>query len=165
GDPTPGRCALLLAVSVVVGSTMPSNAASAEASNCKMVQIADFPIRQAHNRLIVDGAINGQKIGIMFDTGSTLTVIPRPAAIRLGLSRQRARGRMFGIGGETDAESALVDEFKIGQSTRKGWRMMVAGEHEIGDDIAVILGEDFFHQADVEFDLAHSAVRLFQPKD
>src|SRR6516162_2762604 len=113
GDPTGGRCALLLAASVVVGSTMPSKVASAEASNCKMVQIADLPVRLAHNRLIVDGAINGQKIGIMLDTGSTITVIPRPAAIRLGLSRQKARGRMVGIGGETDAELTLVDEFKI----------------------------------------------------
>ena len=166
GDPTGGRCALLLAASVVVGSTMPSKVASAEASNCKMVQIADLPVRLAHNRLIVDGAINGQKIGIMLDTGSTITVIPRPAATRLGLSRQKASGyRMFGIGGETDAESTVVDEFKIGQSTVKGRRMMVAGEHEIGDDVTVILGEDFFHQTDVEFDLAHSTVRLFQPKD
>ena len=28
-----------------------------------------------------------------------------------------------------------------------------------------LLGNDFFHQVDVEFDLAHGAVRLFQPRD
>jgi hypothetical protein len=29
--------------------------------------------------------------------------------------------------------------------------------------VAVILGEDFFHVVDVEFDLAHKTVRLFKP--
>jgi hypothetical protein len=42
---------------------------------------------------------------------------------------------------------------------------MVAGERDFGGDAAFLLGEDFFQQADVEFDLAHNAVRLFQPKD
>ena len=40
--------------------------------------------------------------------------------------------------------------------------MLVAGEHDFGGDVAVILGEDFFRQADIEFDLAHDTVRLFQ---
>lgn len=43
--------------------------------------------------------------------------------------------------------------------------MLVAGEHDPGYDVAVLLGEDFFDQVDLEFDLAHKAVRLFQPKD
>jgi len=40
----------------------------------------------------------------------------------------------------------------------------VAGEHEIAEG-AVLLGEDFFSQFDVEFDLAHNVVRLFQAKN
>jgi hypothetical protein len=43
--------------------------------------------------------------------------------------------------------------------------MFVAGEYDLGGTVGVILGEDFFHKVDVEFDLAHSTVRLFQPKD
>lgn len=74
--------------------------AVAAASNCKMVQIAELPVRLAHNKLIVDGAINGQKIGVMLDTGAMHTLIVRSAAVRLGLARQEARGyRVFGIGG------------------------------------------------------------------
>ena len=161
-----GRALLaFLAASVATGLALASMAAAA-ASDCKMVQIVELPVRLEHNKLIVDGAINGQKIGVMLDTGMTNTLIVRSAAVRLGLARQEARGyRMLGIGGETHVEAALVDEFKIGQATRKGWRMLVAGEHDLGDDVAVLLGEDFFDQVDVEFDLAHNAVRLFQPKD
>lgn len=141
-------------------------AIAANPSACKMVQIAELPIRFVHGKLIVDGAINGQKVGIMLDTGSTNTVMPRPTAIRLELSRQKALGyRMFGVGGETDVELTVVDELKIGEAKVTWHRMLVAGEHEFGDDVAVLLGEDFFHQVDVEFDLAHNAVRLFRPTD
>jgi len=72
---------------------------------------------------------------------------------------------MYGVGGTTDVEVALVDEFKIGQAERKKLWMLVAGEQDPGDDVAVLLGDDFFQAFDVEFDLAHNAVRLFQPKD
>jgi predicted aspartyl protease len=84
----------------------------------------------------------------------------------LGLTRYEAKDyRAFGIGGETHAESVHIDEFRIGESVRKNWRVLVAGEHDFSDDIAVILGDDFLQQIDLEFDLAHHAVRLYQTKD
>jgi clan AA aspartic protease (TIGR02281 family) len=155
----------LLATSIAIALAAASMPVAA-ASYCKMVQIADWPVRVERNHLIVDGAINGQKIAIMLDTGATKSLILRSATERLGLTRQEVRGyRIFGIGGETHVESANVDEFQIGQFTRKNWRVLVAGERDSGQDIAFILGEDFLYQVDVEFDLAHGAVRLFQPKD
>ncbi len=155
----------LLALAAALGLAMDGVAVAAK-SDCKFFQIADLPVRVVKNKLIVDGAINGQKIGIFIDTGTTTTMILRPATDRLGLERHELRGyRIFGIGGETKAEYALIDEFKIGQASRKGWKMLVAGEHDFGEEVAVLLGEDFFGQIDVEFDLAHGAVRLFQPKN
>ena len=157
-------CAILVAA-LAIGLALASNTVAA-ASNCKMVQIADWPVRLERGHLIVDGAINGQKIGILVDTGATRSLILRSATERLGLTRRQARGyRMVGVGGEAYVEAADVDEFKIGQVTRKNWRVLVAGERDFGRDIAFVLGEDFLYQVDVEFDLAHGAVRLFQPKD
>ncbi len=157
------RCTLLFGAAAALAL---AGAAQADVAACKMVKIADLPVRVVKNKLIADGAINGQKTGIVLDTGAMMTLILRPATDRLGLQRQEARGyRIFGIGGETKAESVLIDDFRIGQASRKGWRMLVAGEHAIVEDAAVILGEDFFDQVDVEFDLAHNAVRLFQPKN
>lgn len=133
---------------------------------CKMVQVAELPVRVVKNKLIVDGAINGRKVGIVLDTGASTTLMLRQATDRLGLERHEARGyRIFGMGGETKAESVLIDDFRLGQASRKGWRMLVAGEHDFGNEVGVLLGEDFFDQVDVEFDLAHDAVRLFQPKN
>src|SRR5207253_3119801 len=38
------------------------------------------------------------------------------------------------------------------------------GEHESPGDVALLLGYDFLHQMDIEFDLTQGAVRLFKPK-
>lgn len=139
---------------------------AAAASKCTLVKVADWPVRLERNHLIVDGAINGQKIGVALDSGAQLSLILRSAAERLGLARQEYRGyRLFGLGGETHVEAALVDEFRVGEMTRKKMRLIVAGERDFGNRIDAIVGEDFFEQVDVEFDLPHNAVRLFQPKD
>jgi len=107
----------LLIASAVIGVAMASGIGAAP-SDCKLVRIAEWPVRLEHNKLIVDGSINGRKIGIMLDTGAERSLILRSAAIRLGLTLQRAsRYRMFGLGDETDVEVAHLDEFKIGQAT------------------------------------------------
>jgi predicted aspartyl protease len=132
---------------------------------CQLVRIADWPVELVANHLIVPGTINGQRVGVMLDTGSG-TMILRSAADRLGLVRKEARGsRAFGIGGATYVEVTTVDEFKLGELTRNNWRVAVAGERDLGASISVILGEDFLGQLDVEFDLPHNAVRLFEAKD
>ena len=155
-----------LVASAVIGVAIASGICAAAPPECKFIRIAEWPVRLEHNKLIVDGAINGRKIGIMLDTGAQLSLILRSAAIRLGLTlRRSSRYRIFGLGGETDVEVAHLDEFKIGQATQKNWQVIVAGERDFGDDVAFLLGDDFFHNVDVEFDLAARAVRLYQSKD
>ena len=44
---------------------------SAEAASCKLAQVATWPLRLVGNHLLVDGEINGQKIGIM-ECGCTM---------------------------------------------------------------------------------------------
>jgi len=84
----------------------------------------------------------------------------------LGLTRYQAPGRsVIGIGGESHAEYVHIDEFRLGQGVRKNWEVLVAGEHGFDSDTAVILGDEFFQQVDVEFDLPHNAVRLYQTQD
>jgi predicted aspartyl protease len=157
------RCAVAAAL-VIVALAIPARVVAAP-SKCTLVRIAEWPVRQGSSAPIVDGAVNGQKVGVLLDTGSGTTLIVRSAATRLGLVSYDAQGhRMLGIGGETAVETVSVDELKIGDAVRKNWRMFVAGEQDFGD-IAVILGDDFFRQVDIEFDLAHNAVRLFQAKD
>jgi predicted aspartyl protease len=72
---------------------------------------------------------------------------------------------MAGVGGETAVEAVLLDEFAIGDYVRRNWRVLVAGEHAFGGDVALIVGEDLFRRAEIEFDLAHDTVRLFEARD
>ncbi len=155
----------LLAASVVLGMASAIGIPGVEASSCQLVKVEEWPVRLQRNQLLVEGAINGKSVSVMLDTGAQRTLIFRATAVRLGVSLSATNDRMFGVGGETKVDLAWVDEFRVGQAVQKDLRILVAGEHDSGNDIGVLLGEDFFQRFDVEFDLAHNAVRLFQPKD
>ena len=143
-----------------------AGAAAAEAARCKVTRIAEWPLRAEHYRPVFDGAINGQTIAILLDTGAAMSLFLRSAAAKMGLTRYEAPGyRAFGIGGETRAETVHIGEFRIGQIVRKNWDVLVAGERSFSDDVAFLLGDDYFEQADLEFDLAHNAVRLYETRD
>jgi predicted aspartyl protease len=143
---------------------LPLGAAAADASGCKFARIAEWPIRIERNHLITDGTINGKPVAVLVDTGAMQTLVPRAAAARLGLTRKGVPGaRMLGVGGDSPVDTTLVDEFRVGQFARANVVMNVAGERDFGAD--VLLGEDFFRQFDVEFDLAENVVRLYRPEN
>lgn len=154
-----------LVASVVLAMASAIDIPGVEASSCQLVKVEEWPVRLQRNQLLVEGAINGKSVSVMLDTGAQRTLIFRATAVRLGVSLSATNDRMFGVGGETKVDLAWVDEFKVGQAVQKDLRILVAGEHDPGNDIGVLLGEDFFQRFDVEFDLAHNAVRLFQAKD
>jgi clan AA aspartic protease (TIGR02281 family) len=159
------RC-ISAAAAATIGLTLAGSVAAAE-SKCKVARIAEWPLRAEYYRPVFDGAINGQKIGILIDTGADSSLVRLSAATRLGLTRYKAPGRrVVTISGESQAEFVHIDEFRIGQGVRKHWEVLVAGEQGFRDsDVAVLLGDDFFQQVDVEFDLAHNAVRLYETRD
>ena len=155
----------LAAVFTAAVLTMASGAALS-ATSCKYAKFADWPARLENGVLIVDGTINGKKIGIVLDTGTERSLILRGSATRLGLPIQPIPGaKLIGISGETNVEAAQIDEFKIGDASRKDWGVIVVGDVDFGRSADFILGEDFFRAVDVEFDLAHNAVRLFRGLD
>lgn len=131
--------------------------AAAEAAQCKLVRIAEWRVRSDDHRPVVDGAINSARVGVLLDTGASVSLIQRSVAARLRLPLSKVEG--------TALEAALVQELRIGKTARQDWRVLVSDEHDFGDDIAVIIGDDFFQQADVEFDLRNNAVRLYQARD
>lgn len=157
------RVAFLAALVAIVFAL--ANAGVRAASNCQLIRLDEWPVRLERNLVLVDGEINGKKIGVMLDTGAMLSLMPRSSATRLGLERRTTPRVAYGVGGMSYLEVVGIDEFKINQSKRRNWRVYTTGEKDFGADIGFILGEDFFSQFDVEFDLAHNVVRLFQAKD
>lgn len=133
---------------------------------CRFLKVVEWPVRLVANHIVVDGAINGQAISIMLDTGATVSSIERQTAEFLKLPLRDAPGRrIVGIGGQVQAALAVVDEFKLGEVATQSLQLLVTGDGTRRRPWDVILGEDFLQRFDVEFDLAHDAVRLFQPRD
>jgi predicted aspartyl protease len=145
---------LLIALAIAA----PAAAQDAKASKCKLLRIAQWMLRAEYYSPVVDALINGQYVRVLLDTGAPLTVIRRAATRSLNLARTE-------IEGLPNAEAVYINEFRIGKWERNDWRVLVAGEHDFGDDVALVLGEDFFQNADVEFDFQSNAVRVYQTKD
>jgi predicted aspartyl protease len=139
-------------------------AVAAAPSDCKLMRVDEWAVRLERNLVLVDGAINGQTIRVLLDTGAMRSFVLRPAAVRLGLPRRTTPYAGFGVGGSSYYDIVQLNDFRIGQAVRKGWGVPASGENDPGAGIAFVLGEDFFSQVDVEFDLAHKSVRLFQHK-
>jgi clan AA aspartic protease (TIGR02281 family) len=156
------RAVLAAAASVALASAW--GAAATGSPACKFARVAEWPVRIERGHLITDGAINGRPIAVLLDTGAMQTLVLRSAAERLDLTRWDVNGaRMYGVGGESVVNRTLVDEFRVGQFARTNLQMIVAGEREFGAD--VLLGEDFFRQFDVEFDLAANTVRMYRAEN
>lgn len=156
--------ALLLACA---GLTFADAALAAERKACQMLTVAEWQVRANQYRPVIDGAINGEKVGILIDTGAYTSLIRRSAVTRLGLQAFSLTSppRGYGVGGATRAEGIDIAELKIGTAVRRNWRAHVVGEHDFGGEVAMLLGDDFFGQGEVEFDMAAGKVRLFKAKD
>jgi hypothetical protein len=146
---------LLLAMACSTGGAAPK---------CALEQIDEWPIRLVRSRLIVEGTANGQRIAVLLGTGAQQSVMLRSAAERLRLSHPSVKGfPLIGLGGESRAEEVTVNRLEVGRYVFNAWQFQIPIDHKLGDDFDVVLGEDFFSTVDVEFDLAHNAVRLFKP--
>jgi hypothetical protein len=136
----------------------------ADTPRCRLVRVAEWPVRFERELPVVDGAINGRKISVLLDTGAYASLLTRAAADRLGLATRGNYESMAGFGGESDVTTARLDELYIAGAVRNNVRVRVGGERPI-PGVDFILGDDFFRNADMEFDYAHNVVRLFQPVD
>lgn len=150
--------AIALGVSLTLASAI-----AVAASDCKFTRVAELPVRAGAEKLVVDGAINGNRVGVALDTGARSSRIAGSAADRLGLVQREAAGLYVVSNGAMAVDTTSITDFRLGGSVMKGWGKLIVEGTE-GRDYAVVLGHDFFEQVDVEFDLAHNAVRLFQPQ-
>jgi predicted aspartyl protease/tetratricopeptide (TPR) repeat protein len=139
--------------------------ALAQEPKCQLVKIAEWEVGLQRGLPIVEGAINGKKIGVLLDTGAYASLITKDAASRLGLPLRGTRAEsIIGFGGESDVHVALVDELHIAGASRNNLRVRVSGERPIRG-VDFILGDDFFRNLDMEFDYSKNMVRLFTARN
>src|SRR5258708_30819285 len=104
---SPARCFLALAVLLAV-LAFPSLAA--DPPKCKLVRIAEWPVRLQRGLPIIEGSINGKKVGVLLDTGAYASLVTKAAAEKLRLATRSTSARMFGVGGESRVFTTRSEE-------------------------------------------------------
>lgn len=143
-------------------------AADGASQACRFAKVATLPVVVRNNRILVDAAINGQPVQFEIDTGAQATMLFTSAAIGLDLPITQLPGRhAFGVDGEMDLRQTEIATFNLATWSTKGWWVRVMGDSAgwARERIAGLLGEDFFHHFDVEFDLPGGKVTLFQAEN
>src|SRR5438034_6857837 len=137
---------------------------AADPPKCWLVRIDDWPVQLIRGLPVIEGSINGKKIGVLLDTGADASLITSATAERLELSTWGRGEYMTGVGGESRVRETRISELRIGEAVRKRMSVRVSGERPIAG-VDFILGDDFFKQLDIEFDYAKGVVRLVKPRD
>ena len=128
---------------------------------CKLARIVEWPVQFRGGVPVIEGAINGKKIGVLLDTGAFASVLTKAAADRLGVYTRATSEYMYGMGGETRLFVAMLDELRVGNMVRKDIRVRVGGERDLRG-IDFVLGDDFFKELEIEFDYAKGVIRVFR---
>jgi len=132
-------------------------------ADCKMVQVAELALDPHWYGAVADGQINGQPIKAMIDTGSSLSMVSRSEAAKLGLAFRPVGATLYGIGGQHQAYGTTVKSLQIGQLFANKIDL-IGSDTLTNPNIAMILGNDILSQFDVEFDLPDHVMRLFKPE-
>jgi predicted aspartyl protease len=132
---------------------------------CQLQAIAELHAESPGGAPIIDGTINGEPVRIMIDTGAGYSVLARSQAERLRLPKVPVSGaELFQVGGQTTVFAATVKQLRFGNFAARDLILWVTGDPDAPSGATLYLGEDFLSQYDVELDLAHGVVRLFDSK-
>jgi tetratricopeptide (TPR) repeat protein/predicted aspartyl protease len=131
------------------------------AAECKIGKIAELPVTMNGLRPMVTAQINGVDAQFIADSGAFYSMISPASAAELKLRLTPANIHIRGITGSTDASVTTVKEFTLAGVPIRNVQFIVGGSQP-GRAVG-LLGQNVFHLADVEYDLAHGAIRLLKP--
>ena len=136
--------------------------ASARAA-CTVQTLAHLPVTMVGMQPLVPSKINGVDVMFVADSGAFYSSISPANADRLHLSTALIHGfRLSGVGGEVDAYVATVKTFTLAKTDIHHVDFIVGGS-EVSNSAIGLLGQNVLRLADVEYDLANGAIRLFKP--
>ncbi len=129
---------------------------------CKIGLIGELAVEPGL-RPRLKGEVEGRPIDILADTGAFNTILMEGPARNAGLALDQAKGFVsYGVGGKTRLYTTIIPHMKIAGVRADGLVALVASGSPHGVDM--LLGADFWSQADVEFDLAHGKIRMLNTK-
>src|SRR5438552_19190943 len=83
---------------------------AADPPKCRLVRIDDWPVQLIRGLPVIEGSINGKKIGVLLDTVADASPITSATAERPVLSTWGRGEYMTGVGGEARVRDTRISE-------------------------------------------------------
>jgi tetratricopeptide (TPR) repeat protein/predicted aspartyl protease len=142
-------------------------ATSAVPAACTLKQFAEFPITMVGMRPLTTARINDADVQFVVDSGAFYSLMSGASAAQLKLKTFPAPMgfQVKGVHGAADEISiAKVKNFELSGATLHDVEFLVGGG-EVGQGSIGVLGQNFLHIADAEYDLGGGAIRLMNAAD
>jgi predicted aspartyl protease len=141
-------------------------AAQAGPEPCAIKRRAELPLIGDRGLMLVAAEINGSPVTMIVDTGAQWTAITPETVKRLELPPDPAHGGLHrGVASFSSNINAIARSFKIGGLHLEGRSLSVAPlalGMEVSPPFAGLLGADFLYQFDLDIDLMHRTLTLYQ---
>lgn len=132
------------------------------AAECRIGKIAELPVTMNGLRPIVTAQINGVDAQFVADSGAFYSTLSPASAAELKLRTTPTNIRVRGITGSTEVGVTTVKQFTLAGVPIRNVQFIVGGAQPAR--AVGLLGQNVFRLADVEYDLAHGAIRLLKPE-
>ena len=157
------RAASVAVAVLLAGTAQAAPPPAASGPRCEIGRAGELAVEFLNNQPVVKGAVGGQPIRVLLDTGATSSMMLRASAARLKLRRIGSEAQARGVGGFTRLEYATIPEMEIAGVKLRDHRVWIGGETAASIDL--MLGSEVLMTTDLEFDLAHGMVRFLTDKN
>jgi tetratricopeptide (TPR) repeat protein len=137
------------------------------AAQCTLKKFAEFPITMVGMRALTTARINDADVRFVVDSGAFYSLMSGASAAELKLKTSPAPDwfKVKGVHGAAEEVSiAKVRSFELSGATLHNVEFLVGGS-DVGQGSMGVLGQNFLHIADVEYDLGGGVIRLISPEN
>jgi hypothetical protein len=132
---------------------------------CELNAIA-LPVTMVGHATILSVRINGVDAKLALDSGAFFNEISSSAVAKFSLEHRPAPDGFFqrGLGGSEDTSLLRAKRFEVEGGVISNVEFLTT-QTKFGSDVVGLLGQNFLHTSDVEYDLANGLVRIVDPND
>jgi predicted aspartyl protease len=133
---------------------------------CTLGKLAELKVTMNGLTPVIRVLINGKELKFAVDSSSYYNIVGASAAASAGLRLMPAPSWLAakGADGKSLLSVAAADDFMVGGLRVKNIEFL-AGGGDSGSGIDGVLGQSWFQNYDVEYDLGNSVIRLMRPED
>jgi len=130
------------------------------------IQRMELPVKMVGRRAIATVGIGGVEVPLVVDSGAFFSFLTEAAAAQLNLrTHDLPRGfRIEGLAGQVEARVATVDHLALLKGDIPRVEFVVGGNEDVPGTMG-LLGRNILTITDVEYDLAHGAIRFVVPSE